>query len=136
LPGGNVGLGVEPIGQATKFFSFDLSRSNAINEMIKQGRRRILGRRSPAVKAANDALANHGSFDRVFRLDETFGQGGKLWAAELPFGIQLVDKADDARLLFRVKSLYLIDYLRCCHDGMLPAGSGACKRAPLLTFNS
>ena len=32
----------------------------------------------------------------------------------------LVDKADDARLLFRVKSLDLIDYLRCCHDGMLP----------------
>ena len=38
-------------------------------------------------------LANHGSFDRVFRVDETFGQGGKLWPAEFPFGIELVDKA-------------------------------------------
>ncbi|PYL88888.1 MAG: hypothetical protein DMF14_15320 [Verrucomicrobia bacterium] len=72
--------------------------------------------RSPTVKTANDALANHGSFGRVFRVDETFGQGGKLWPAEFPLGIELVDEADNARLLFRIKSLDLIDYLRCCHD--------------------
>jgi len=72
--------------------------------------------RSPTVKTANDALANHGSFGRVFRVDETFSQGGKLWPAEFPLGIELVDEADNARLLFRIKSLDLIDYLRCCHD--------------------
>ena len=72
--------------------------------------------RSPTVKTANDTLANHGSFGRVFRVDETFGQGGKLWPAEFPLGIELVDEADNARLLFRIKPLDLIDYLRCCHD--------------------
>ena len=71
--------------------------------------------RSPTVKTANDALANHGSFGRVFRVDETFGQGGKLWPAEFPLGIELVDEAYDARLLFGVKSFDLIDDLRRCH---------------------
>ena len=58
--------------------------------------------RSPTVKTANDALANHSSFGRVFRIEETFGHSGKLWPAEFPLGIGLVDEADDARLLFRI----------------------------------
>ena len=81
--------------------------------------------RSPAVKPANNALANHGSFGRVFGVDETFSQNGKLWPAKFSLGIELVDEADDARLLSGVKSLDLIDYLRRCHNRLLPRGNVA-----------
>ena len=45
-------------------------------------------------------------------MDQAFGQGGKLGAAELSLGIELIDEPHHARLFFGREASNLVDDLR------------------------
>ena len=75
-----------------------------------------------ALDAANiphNRLANTRDFDWIFYIDHAFGQRGKLGAAELLHGIELMDEPRHARLFFGREASNFVNDLRRSHGTKL-----------------
>jgi hypothetical protein len=81
-------------------------------------RRRILGIvfLLPPVKSASDAFPNHRRLSRIVGLSHSRGETRQFLAGEFSFRVELIGKSNNARLIFRIESLDLLDDLISSHD--------------------
>lgn len=109
----------------TRLCGWDSPFSNSVEEVIEQNggklRRRILGIAPGSVEAADDRFAHTRSFQWVIRRDQSFSQRGQLGPLEL------ITKADNARLCFRGEASDLVDDLRYGHAAKLKRSTEVIK---------
>lgn len=110
---------IEPIGQRTKLASCDVARSDPIEQVMQQCRRKIcrrtLGILACAVESAHDNLAKPGRFGCVARADHLCCQAGQLAARQVSFSVELISETNHTQLFFRIEPLNLLDNLDGCH---------------------